>query len=97
MDLTVACFFGQPKTEEVKKEPSTRDLHEGFDITLTKHRGQVDFFPRNLIHATNFLCGDLSKLDLFVPCSMLYENCTMKVQGLYAYSIQHPHVVHVGH
>lgn len=54
MDLTVARFFVQPKTEEVKKEPSTRDVHEGFDITLTTHRGQVDFFPRNLNSCDEF-------------------------------------------
>lgn len=44
----------QPKTEEVKKEPSTRDVHEGFDITLTTHRGQVGFFPRNLNSCDEF-------------------------------------------
>ncbi|PIA48342.1 hypothetical protein AQUCO_01400742v1, partial [Aquilegia coerulea] len=33
--------FHQPKTEEVKKEPTDRDVHQGFDITLTKHKGQV--------------------------------------------------------
>ncbi|KAE9465932.1 hypothetical protein C3L33_02164, partial [Rhododendron williamsianum] len=41
--------FHQPKTEEVKKEPSTRDVHEGFDITLTTHRGQViDEYDQNV-------------------------------------------------
>lgn len=35
----------QPLTEEVqKKEPTDRDVQEGFDITLTKHKGQVCIF-----------------------------------------------------
>lgn len=34
-------FLLQPQTEEVKKEPTDRDVQEGFDITLTKHKGQV--------------------------------------------------------
>lgn len=34
-------YFSQPHTEEVKKELTPRDVQEGFDITLTKHRGQV--------------------------------------------------------
>ncbi|GMY18801.1 thioredoxin reductase NTRC-like, partial [Fagus crenata] len=38
-DLVVE--FHQPQTEEVKKEPTDRDVQAGFDITLTKHKGQV--------------------------------------------------------
>ncbi|KAL4586857.1 hypothetical protein LXL04_011502 [Taraxacum kok-saghyz] len=30
-----------PHTEEVQKELTPRDVQEGFDITLTKHKGQV--------------------------------------------------------
>ncbi|CAL0310083.1 unnamed protein product [Lupinus luteus] len=30
-----------PKTEEVKKELTERDVHEGFDLSLTKHKGQA--------------------------------------------------------
>ncbi|MCH83614.1 NADPH-dependent thioredoxin reductase 3-like, partial [Trifolium medium] len=32
--------FHQPKHEEVKKELTDRDVQAGFDITLTKHKGQ---------------------------------------------------------
>lgn len=41
--------FLQPVTEEVKKEFTDRDVHEGFDITQTKHRGQVGI-SRKLIY-----------------------------------------------
>ncbi|XP_060669888.1 uncharacterized protein LOC132800374 [Ziziphus jujuba] len=38
-----------PKTQEVKKELTDRDVQEGFDITLTKHKGQViDEFGQNV-------------------------------------------------
>ncbi|KAI4348679.1 hypothetical protein L6164_009375 [Bauhinia variegata] len=33
--------FHQPQTEEVKKDLTDRDVQEGFDITLVKHKGQV--------------------------------------------------------
>jgi len=33
----------QPQKEEAKKELTDRDVQEGFDITLTKHKGQVSF------------------------------------------------------
>lgn len=33
--------FHQPQKEEAKKELTDRDVQEGFDITLTKHKGQV--------------------------------------------------------
>ncbi|GFY81113.1 NADPH-dependent thioredoxin reductase C [Actinidia rufa] len=33
--------FHQPKTEDVKKDLTDRDVQEGFDITLTKHKGQA--------------------------------------------------------
>lgn len=41
--VKVILFFCcmQPVTEDVKKELTDRDVREGFDITLTKHRGQV--------------------------------------------------------
>ncbi|KAK9128767.1 hypothetical protein Syun_017564 [Stephania yunnanensis] len=41
--------FHQPQTEEVKKELSDRDVQEGFDITRTKHKGQViDEYDQNV-------------------------------------------------
>ncbi|KAL4566716.1 hypothetical protein LXL04_030839 [Taraxacum kok-saghyz] len=41
--------FHQPHTEEVQKELTPRDVQEGFDITLTKHKGQViDEFDQNV-------------------------------------------------
>ncbi|KAL5995238.1 hypothetical protein ACLOJK_025296 [Asimina triloba] len=41
--------FHQPQEEEVKKELSDRDVQMGFDIALTKHKGQViDEFDQNV-------------------------------------------------
>lgn len=40
LSLIHVCFQ-QPKTEEPKKDISDRDVQMGFDITLTKHKGQV--------------------------------------------------------
>ncbi|GMY18797.1 NADPH-dependent thioredoxin reductase 3 [Fagus crenata] len=47
--------FHQPQTEEVKKEPTDRDVQAGFDITLTKHKGQ--YALRKLYHESpRFIC-----------------------------------------
>ncbi|KAF5750229.1 NADPH-dependent thioredoxin reductase 3 [Tripterygium wilfordii] len=44
-----------PKAEEVKKDLMDRDVKEGFDITLTKHRGQ--YALRKLYHESpRLLC-----------------------------------------
>ena len=37
-----SCF--KPKAEVVKKEITPQDLSMGFDITLTKHKGQVSVY-----------------------------------------------------
>ncbi|KAM1441194.1 hypothetical protein EV2_009343 [Malus domestica] len=39
--FTVESRERKPVTEEAKKEHSSRDVQEAFDITLTKHRGQA--------------------------------------------------------
>ena len=41
MQCSHAFYFLQPHTEEVKKELTDRDVQERFDITMTKHKGQV--------------------------------------------------------
>lgn len=61
--------FHQPKTEEVKKEPSTRDVHEGFDITLTTHRGQ--YALRKLYHESPRLICVLYTAPTCGPCRTL--------------------------
>ncbi|KAH9679362.1 NADPH-dependent thioredoxin reductase 3 [Citrus sinensis] len=41
--------FHQPQAEEPKKDLTDRDVQEGFDITCTKHKGQViDEFDENV-------------------------------------------------
>lgn len=43
-------FFGlKPKAEVVKKELTPRDLSMGFDITMTKHKGQVSILKELVI------------------------------------------------
>lgn len=66
-DLVVE--FHQPKTEEVKKEPTDRDLQEGFDITLTKHRGQ--YALRKLYHDSPRLLCVLYTSPTCGPCRTL--------------------------
>ncbi|KAG5555740.1 hypothetical protein RHGRI_006399 [Rhododendron griersonianum] len=61
--------FHQPKTEEVKKDPSTRDVHEGFDITLTTHRGQ--YALRKLYHESPRLICVLYTAPTCGPCRTL--------------------------
>lgn len=61
--------FHQPKTEEVKKEPTDRDVHEGFDITLTKHRGQ--YALRKLYHESPRLICVLYTAPTCGPCRTL--------------------------
>ncbi|XP_058205253.1 thioredoxin reductase NTRC isoform X1 [Rhododendron vialii] len=61
--------FHQPTTEEVKKEPSTRDVQEGFDITLTKHRGQ--YALRKLYHESPRLICVLYTAPTCGPCRTL--------------------------
>ncbi|KAL5719891.1 thioredoxin-disulfide reductase [Ranunculus cassubicifolius] len=61
--------FHQPQTEEVKKEPTDRDVQQGFDITLTKHRGQ--YALRKLYHDSPRLICVLYTSPTCGPCRTL--------------------------
>ncbi|CAA0829866.1 NADPH-dependent thioredoxin reductase 3 [Striga hermonthica] len=61
--------FHQPATEEVKKELTDRDVQEGFDITLTKHRGQ--YALRKLYHESPRLLCVLYTAPTCGPCRTL--------------------------
>ncbi|KAJ7972206.1 Thioredoxin reductase [Quillaja saponaria] len=61
--------FHQPKTEEVKKEITDRDVQEGFDITLTKHKGQ--YALRKLYHESPRLICVLYTAPTCGPCRTL--------------------------
>ncbi|XP_062117750.1 NADPH-dependent thioredoxin reductase 3 [Humulus lupulus] len=61
--------FHQPHTEEVKKELTTRDVKEGFDITMTKHRGQ--YALRKLYHESPRLILVLYTSPTCGPCRTL--------------------------
>lgn len=61
--------FHQPVTEEVKKEFTDRDVHEGFDITQTKHRGQ--YALRKLYHESPRLVCVLYTAPTCGPCRTL--------------------------
>ncbi|KAK8593427.1 hypothetical protein V6N12_045508 [Hibiscus sabdariffa] len=61
--------FHQPQTEEVKKELTDRDVQEGFDITLTKHKGQ--YALRKLYHESPRLLCVLYTSPTCGPCRTL--------------------------
>ncbi|XP_050227197.1 NADPH-dependent thioredoxin reductase 3 [Mercurialis annua] len=61
--------FHQPPTEEVKKELTDRDVNEGFDITLTKHKGQ--YALRKLYHESPRLICVLYTSPTCGPCRTL--------------------------
>lgn len=61
--------FHQPKTEEVKKELTDRDVQEGFDILLTKHKGQ--YALRKLYHESPRLLCVLYTAPTCGPCRTL--------------------------
>ncbi|GMY18780.1 NADPH-dependent thioredoxin reductase 3, partial [Fagus crenata] len=61
--------FHQPQTEEVKKEPTDRDVQAGFDITLTKHKGQ--YALRKLYHECPRLICVLCTAPTCGPCRTL--------------------------
>ncbi|KAL7097873.1 hypothetical protein ACP275_10G171000 [Erythranthe tilingii] len=61
--------FHQPVTEEVKKELTDKDVNEGFDITLTKHRGQ--YALRKLYHESPRLICVLYTSPTCGPCRTL--------------------------
>ncbi|XP_027065413.1 thioredoxin reductase NTRC-like [Coffea arabica] len=61
--------FHQPKTEEVRKELTDRDVQEGFDISLTKHKGQ--YALRKLYHESPRLVCVLYTSPTCGPCRTL--------------------------
>ncbi|GAB2267039.1 hypothetical protein Dimus_002022 [Dionaea muscipula] len=61
--------FHQPQKEEVKKELSDRDVHERFDITVTKHKGQ--YALRKLYHESPRLVCVLYTAPTCGPCRTL--------------------------
>ncbi|XP_060177343.1 thioredoxin reductase NTRC [Lycium barbarum] len=61
--------FHQPATEEVKKELTEKDVHEGFDVTLTKHKGQ--YALRKLYHESPRLMCVLYTSPTCGPCRTL--------------------------
>ncbi|QHO44792.1 NADPH-dependent thioredoxin reductase [Arachis hypogaea] len=61
--------FHQPQTEEVKKELTEKDVEEGFDITLTKHKGQ--YALRKLYHESPRLICVLYTSPTCGPCRTL--------------------------
>lgn len=61
--------FHQRQTEEVKKELTDRDVHEGFDITITKHKGQ--YALRKLYHESPRLICVLYTSPTCGPCRTL--------------------------
>ncbi|XP_073067123.1 thioredoxin reductase NTRC [Primulina eburnea] len=61
--------FHQPATEEVKKELTDRDVIEGFDITLTKHKGQ--YALRKLYHESQRVVCVLYTAPTCGPCRTL--------------------------
>ncbi|CAN4109230.1 unnamed protein product [Withania somnifera] len=61
--------FHQPRTEEVKKELSEKDVQEGFDMTLTKHKGQ--YALRKLYHESPRLMCVLYTSPTCGPCRTL--------------------------
>ncbi|XP_021898022.1 NADPH-dependent thioredoxin reductase 3 [Carica papaya] len=61
--------FHQPQTEDVKKELTDRDVQEGFDITITKHKGQ--YALRKLYHESPRLLCVLYTSPTCGPCRTL--------------------------
>ncbi|XP_077248386.1 NADPH-dependent thioredoxin reductase C [Tasmannia lanceolata] len=61
--------FHQPKTEEVKKDLSDRDVQMGFDISITKHKGQ--YALRKLYHESPRLICVLYTSPTCGPCRTL--------------------------
>ncbi|KAG8371968.1 hypothetical protein BUALT_Bualt12G0018000 [Buddleja alternifolia] len=69
VDGVFAAGDVQPATEEVKKELTDRDVQQGFDITLTKHRGQ--YALRKLYHESPRLICVLYTSPTCGPCRTL--------------------------
>ncbi|EPS72889.1 thioredoxin reductase, partial [Genlisea aurea] len=64
-----ACDYFILATEEVKKELTDRDVVEGFDITLTKHKGQ--YALRKLYHESPRVVCVLYTAPTCGPCRTL--------------------------
>ncbi|KAL0339678.1 UNVERIFIED_CONTAM: Thioredoxin reductase NTRC [Sesamum radiatum] len=69
VDGVFAAGDVQPATEEVKKDLTDRDVKEGFDITITKHRGQ--YALRKLYHESPRLLCVLYTAPTCGPCRTL--------------------------
>ncbi|KAK9987439.1 hypothetical protein SO802_032390 [Lithocarpus litseifolius] len=63
--------FHQPQTEEVKKELPDRHVQAGFDITLTKHKGQYES-PRLICVLSTPTCGPCRTLKP-IPSKVIDE------------------------
>ncbi|MCD7453368.1 thioredoxin-disulfide reductase [Datura stramonium] len=61
--------YHQPQAEDVKKELTEKDVQEGFDITLTKHKGQ--YALRKLYHESPRLLCVLYTSPSCGPCRTL--------------------------
>ncbi|KAK8956673.1 Thioredoxin reductase NTRC [Platanthera zijinensis] len=61
--------FHQPVTEEEKKEPTDKDVQMGFDVSLTKHKGQ--YALRKLYHESPRLICVLYTAPTCGPCRTL--------------------------
>ncbi|XP_043692262.1 thioredoxin reductase NTRC-like isoform X2 [Telopea speciosissima] len=61
--------FHQTITEEAEKKLTDRDIHEGFDISLTKHKGQ--YALRKLYHESPRLICVLYTAPTCGPCRTL--------------------------
>jgi thioredoxin reductase (NADPH) len=65
----VVMLWQQTKEEVKKKELTTEDIDMGFDITLTKHKGQ--YALRKLYHESPRLLGVLYTSPTCGPCRTL--------------------------
>ncbi|KAK4345963.1 hypothetical protein RND71_036139 [Anisodus tanguticus] len=77
--------FHQPPTEEVKKELSEKDVQEGFDITLAKHKGQ--YALRKLYHESPRLMCVLYTSPTCGPCRTLKPILSKNVEDLKSYDL----------
>ncbi|WZY91509.1 hypothetical protein YC2023_063838 [Brassica napus] len=74
--------FHQPQTEETKKEFTQRDVQEKFDITLTKHRGQVVDEYHNDVHFVEIDIEEDQEIAeaagiMGTPCVQFFKNKEM--------------------
>ncbi|KAI0519940.1 hypothetical protein KFK09_007403 [Dendrobium nobile] len=72
----------QPVTEEVKKEPTEKDVEWHFDVTLTKHKGQViDEFDQDVHYVEIDIEEDPEIAEaagiMGTPCVQFFKNKEM--------------------